>query len=517
MEKGFMRRTDQILVIVFLCLSLLVPACSTKQQGIGKRPPPERGDPIFEEEYVEAKEGVQVLLIDSYKEATKLAYQAAADAFPAARVTIHGFYEYVAIHNVDFWRGDIQATIYPQMIENTETKELGVTFNVQAKGVGFNASMAPGYVTDDFFRKLYEHTKQNSIETARFVKYKSLDVKAKVDKVTANIPITYAGFKKYISEKPNRSIYEGIWSDDRGLYTLGVISNKKDPRFKFVAFILESKRSVWKPGDIKIKFIDMSENNIAISRFHAGNLIDFRLLWKVSPRVLVSVNAPDNKEFMLVKEYPLPAGEEIVAGSGTAWAVNANGVFVTNYHVVKNASEIFIGRKGFKPMTARVLIADKKTDLVLLKVDSKYKECKPIPLKTEPEANGESVCVIGYPLMSILRDSPKITGGMVSAQMGIDNDATWYQISAPIQPGNSGAPVFNSSGEVIGIAVAGLRDSASSTNDVENVNFAVKSAYLMPLLRQVGISSVANQGSTHFEPKKVFEMYEDSILPVWTK
>ena len=92
---------------------------------------------------------------------------------------------------------------------------------------------------------------------------------------------------------------------------------------------------------------------------------------------------------------------------------------------------------------------------------------------------------MGFPLGKLLGDNPKITDGIISSNEGLRSDPTIMTISAPIQPGSSGGPVVDDFGRAVGIVVAKLKDSASSDKDVENINYAVKIDYLIPLLKQI--------------------------------
>tara|TARA_B100000315_G_C14411094_1_gene511024 strand:+ start:376 stop:783 length:408 start_codon:yes stop_codon:yes gene_type:complete len=98
---------------------------------------------------------------------------------------------------------------------------------------------------------------------------------------------------------------------------------------------------------------------------------------------------------------------------------------------------------------------------------------------------GDKVFTIGYPLPNILGQKPRYAQGVISATYGMNDDPTRFNISAPIQPGNSGGPLFNERDEVIGIVVSTanpkLTKSITGTNP-QNVNFAVKSAYIIELI-----------------------------------
>ena len=127
-------------------------------------------------------------------------------------------------------------------------------------------------------------------------------------------------------------------------------------------------------------------------------------------------------------------------------------------------------------------------------------------------ANGVAITVIGYPLAFELGDDPRVTDGIVSAQSGYEKDPTRYQISAPIQPGNSGGPVLGPEGSVIGVAVSVL-----SGSDVQNVNFAVKNAYLKLLLESAGVRYRTLDGGRRLTPSEIYAKYGKSVLPVWAE
>ena len=93
---------------------------------------------------------------------------------------------------------------------------------------------------------------------------------------------------------------------------------------------------------------------------------------------------------------------------------------------------------------------------------------------------GDKVFTIGYPLNDIMGTNFKVTDGIVSSNTGIADDVRYYQVSVPLQPGNSGGPLFNKDGNVIGITSARLNSNAVGTQ-IENVNYAIKASYLLAL------------------------------------
>lgn len=166
--------------------------------------------------------------------------------------------------------------------------------------------------------------------------------------------------------------------------------------------------------------------------------------------------------------------------TGTGWALK-DGYIVTNYHVIEGANMINIqGIRGdfLTKYKAKVIATDKFNDLAILKIeDSSFNGFGNIPysVKTSTSDVGEDVFVLGYPLTSTMGEEIKLTTGIISSKTGYQGDVSLYQISAPIQPGNSGGPLFDGNGNVIAIVSAKHRDA-------ENVGYAIKASYLRNLM-----------------------------------
>lgn len=166
--------------------------------------------------------------------------------------------------------------------------------------------------------------------------------------------------------------------------------------------------------------------------------------------------------------------------TGTGWALK-DGYIVTNYHVIEDANTINIqGVRGdfSTKYKAKVIATDKFNDLAILKVDDPSFNgfgIIPYSVKTSTSDVGEDVFVLGYPLTSTMGEEIKLTTGIISSKTGYQGDVSLYQISAPIQPGNSGGPLFDGNGNVIAIVSAKHRDA-------ENVGYAIKASYLRNLM-----------------------------------
>lgn len=172
-------------------------------------------------------------------------------------------------------------------------------------------------------------------------------------------------------------------------------------------------------------------------------------------------------------------------GSGSGFFISENGYFATNYHVVDGANTIeatFIRDGNVENHPAIVVLSDKQNDLSILKIDSSsFSPMASIPYNftTRVKDAGSEVFTLGYPMADIMGEEVKFTDGKISSKTGIQGDVTVYQISVPIQPGNSGGPLFDNQGNLVGITSSGLnRDYFKS----ENVNYAIKSSYLKSLI-----------------------------------
>ncbi len=177
--------------------------------------------------------------------------------------------------------------------------------------------------------------------------------------------------------------------------------------------------------------------------------------------------------------------KESLSSSGTGFAVTSIGHVVTNAHVVDGARKISV-RIGDKLVAARLVAIDQQNDLAVLKVDSTT-----LPLKigaTDSVKLGDEITVGGFPNPDIQGTSLKLTRGVISGMKGIQDDVRHYQIDAAVQPGNSGGPLLSTSRSVVGVVNARLNDSAvalATGSLPQNVNYAIKTDYLMPLVRSV--------------------------------
>lgn len=171
-----------------------------------------------------------------------------------------------------------------------------------------------------------------------------------------------------------------------------------------------------------------------------------------------------------------PPPEGRAAASGSGFIVGAGRV-LTNNHVVEGCARMSARNASGARVSAAVLATDPRRDLALLSVPADF---GPVLVFRDSPAvqRGETVVTYGFPLSGVLSSGPSLTTGDVSALAGLRDNPLHFTITAPVQPGNSGGPLLDAQGHVIGVVVAKLNAAriAQMTNgDIpQNVNFAIK-------------------------------------------
>ncbi|MEZ5300019.1 MAG: serine protease [Verrucomicrobiales bacterium] len=171
--------------------------------------------------------------------------------------------------------------------------------------------------------------------------------------------------------------------------------------------------------------------------------------------------------------------------SGTGFAIARDGYLATAYHLVKNSSHITVRIDGIDTR-AQIVARSPKDDLALLKVDALL---EPLALGDSEAINlGDEVFTIGFPNIGLQGTKQKLTRGDVNSLAGIQDDERFFQISVPVQPGNSGGPLVSESGEVVGVVLMRLRDEttvAITGAMPQNVNYAIKADHIADLASKV--------------------------------
>ena len=198
--------------------------------------------------------------------------------------------------------------------------------------------------------------------------------------------------------------------------------------------------------------------------------------------------------------------ESQISEMGSGFFITDDGYLISNYHVVKDATQIRLFTSA-RLIDAKVVSVDTANDLALLKADGKF---SPLPIAASRSAHlGGTVATIGFPDPSLQGFSPKLAKGEIASLSGAGDDPRYFQISVPVQPGNSGGALVDERGNVIGIVSAKLHAAvalAASGALPENVNYAVKSSLLLSFLE-----SVPDVDAKLKEPSTADEKFEDVV------
>jgi S1-C subfamily serine protease len=200
-----------------------------------------------------------------------------------------------------------------------------------------------------------------------------------------------------------------------------------------------------------------------------------------------------------VEPNPAPK-EEKRASSGTGFFVTREGHVVTNNHVIEGCASVQIKPSNGPPLPARILARDTTNDLALLKADQPTDKFATVRTGVRL---GEAVAAFGFPLNSVLASSGNFTLGNVTALAGIGDDSRFLQISTPVQPGNSGGPLLDENGSVVGVVTSKLNalKTVVAIGDVpQNVNFAIKAGALATFLESTRVEVPAASNASRLSP-----------------
>jgi hypothetical protein len=200
-------------------------------------------------------------------------------------------------------------------------------------------------------------------------------------------------------------------------------------------------------------------------------------------------------------------GSNIAKSSGSAFFVNTKGHLVTNYHVVEGCNDQSKIMYNDKEYSAKLLASDKKLDLALLKADLKNKGY--LNFSYDPKKM-QKIYAAGYPLGKFLSDDLKFTDGIISSLKGFEDNTNQIQISAAVNPGNSGGPVVNQSGELVGIAVSGMDKGLT-----EGINFAIKSEAVKTFLTANKIKPSSSFYSRELKNDKLLTILEEATIYIF--
>ena len=289
------------------------------------------------------------------------------------------------------------------------------------------------------------------------------------------------------------------WGNNR--HKLAIVKEKEVYK---IIYLQGSNPAVWKEGELKGRFTATTTPGLYnVTSWLLENKMpsnaDFYLKYHDKKVTLYDTKNlvettfiklyPENEiEFAIEEQSKQKKSEEKkeLKGNGSGFFVGKN-IIATNHHVVEGASEIKVVIKtasDIKTYTSKVLCCDKTNDLALLMVDDmEFQPLLTIPYNIYQRTIdvGSSIFTMGYPMAHVMGSEIKVTDGIISSKTGYDGQISAYQISAPIQPGNSGGPMFDKTGNLVGITSSGIQGA-------NNVGYAIKSSYLYQLMDAAPIS-----------------------------
>jgi S1-C subfamily serine protease len=197
---------------------------------------------------------------------------------------------------------------------------------------------------------------------------------------------------------------------------------------------------------------------------------------------------------------PQPPKSSGAIAAGTGFLFSSSDYVITSYHVVHGSKSISVRFTNGEQIDATIAVKDTNNDIAILKLSKSPRSRQNIITLGDSSSvrTGDRVFTYGFPLVDLLGNKePRYSEGFVNSLSGISNDPRVFQVSIPIQPGNSGGPIFNEKGELIGIATSSI-DSVQTQKvfgaTPQNVNFAIKSSHINSLLPNLPDTFIKQKG-----------------------
>lgn len=233
-------------------------------------------------------------------------------------------------------------------------------------------------------------------------------------------------------------------------------------------------------------------------------------------KVKLKPSFPEAEPNFAVQRFPFPSGVMITGGSG--FIVDSGKKIVTNRHVVEGGKEFAVRTGLGEVIRAKLVYTSNTDDLAVLELEKPLPADRAIPGASfvKPKV-GRNVVVMGYPLWYMLGEgSPSLTNGVVSKRTGLRDDPNTFQVTAKVNKGNSGGPVFDMRGNVVGITVGKL-DTKKIAEDQgfvpEDVNFAI---HVDRLPRMLGISVGTEEKNVELNAEEIYQAMVGKVVMVAT-
>ena len=324
---------------------------------------------------------------------------------------------------------------------------------------------------------------------------------------------TYAGGGKYVGEyKDGKWHGQGTYTFADGRVEEGIWENHEFKYAQKITPTVIAKKSPEPSSEVQNENERLRRENARLKKQNQSK-----------PKQVAKRTPP--------KKSPPPKS----ATSGSGFFISKKGHVITNQHIVNKCKEVTVGDNAQKQVTADVLETDRSNDLALLRISSTKMASADtkslisklgitvVPLashgllRSEDVELGESVLVAGYPYGDIFSNTIKVTKGIVSANRGFGDDTGQFQMDAAVQPGNSGGPIYDENGNIVGVVIAQLNKLkvAKAIGSLpENVNFGIKASTVRQFLTASGLPTKWSKRSKRMSTKQLAKIAKNQTVMV---
>jgi len=307
-----------------------------------------------------------------------------------------------------------------------------------------------------------------------------------------------------------------------GMYILSLEHIKQRKGYKLPALIY----FISVPMLIVIFIVIQFFANYTTGKYESSNrhavvgypIYKFLVLQEVIPRSSISLDDRNTKQTVeKTKEKEKKSDKKesntiIPASSGTGFFISKDGHIITNNHVIDSCHTNKVNYQG-NVVAAKILARDRINDLALLQADIKPKDI--FNISTDDVDLLEEIYVAGYPFGKAVSSSVKVTRGVVSALSGLGDNYSNIQIDAALQPGNSGGPIINNKGNVVGIAVSKLdyeKVIEAFGTIPENTNFGIKSSVLQTFTKSNNLNLPQTKSRGVISTKQIGDKIKNATI-----
>jgi S1-C subfamily serine protease len=323
--------------------------------------------------------------------------------------------------------------------------------------------------------------------------------------VSGNTLLSAAGSREGYRTELTASIIKDEWrsgteDEKEGIY---IQSNGSDPYLLaiikidggYIEIYLYGPGSDWHEGDVKAFFeqADSQGNLYNVTWFSRSGSDDTNVRAVFSGNSMFTLIIPGffGRTDYYRKIFPYASDFARERGTGTGFLMNREGYVITNFHVIANSQHILvrgIGGDFARAYPYTVELIDQQNDIAIIKPEVSFLRFSdpPYGFRNDDLPQGSEVFTLGYPIRAAMGDEIKLTNGIISALSGYRGNPNAYQTTASITPGNSGGPLFDMEGYVIGINSAYLPAA-------NNAYYAVKIRYALELIRNSNLRINAPQ------------------------